>query len=80
MRPVTTFARGDHLHIDDLVVDADHRGGGIGRRLMAFAEDWAKARSLVSIFLDSRPEVLNFYSALGYSPHTATLVRKRLAK
>lgn len=31
-----------------------------------------------SVFLDSRPEVIGFYAAAGYAPHTAVLVRKPL--
>lgn len=78
MRPVDTLARGHHLHVDDLVVDAAHRSGGIGAELMAFAERWAAEHGQTSVFLDSRPEAMRFYARLGYAPHTATLVRKKL--
>jgi GNAT superfamily N-acetyltransferase len=78
MRPVTTLARGDHLHVDDLVVTRGARGRGYGKHLMVFAEDWARAHKLGTVFLDSRPEVLEFYGRLGYTSHTATLVRKKL--
>lgn len=80
MRPVTTLARGDHLHVDDLVVDAPLRGRDHGRRMLDFAERWAGEHGLTSVFLDSRPEVVEFYTKLGYSPHTATLMRKRVSK
>lgn len=76
MRPVTTLARGDHLHVDDLVVTKALRGRAIGRRLLEYAEAWAVEHGLVSVFLDSRPEVVEFYGRLGYVPHTATLMRK----
>lgn len=78
MRPVDTLARGHHLHVDDLVVDAAHRSGGIGAELMAFAERWAEEHGCASVFLDSRAEAMRFYARLGYTTHTATLVRKRL--
>lgn len=78
MRIAATLARGEHLHIDDLVVDIPFRSSGIGRVLMDFAEAWATDHGCQSVFLDSRPEVLPFYSRLGYEPHTATLVRKRV--
>ncbi len=78
MRPVETMARGPHLHVDDLVVAGGHRGRGVGRRLLARAEEIARERGLAAVFLDSRPEVLGFYEKLGYGPHTATLVRKVL--
>ncbi len=78
MRPVETMARGPHLHVDDLVVAGGRRGRGVGRRLLARAEEIARERGLAAVFLDSRPEVLGFYEKLGYGPHTATLVRKVL--
>ena len=77
-RPVATLARGEHLHVDDLVVDAPGRGAGIGALLLGFAERRARDAGLAAIFLDSRAEVVGFYAALGYQPHTATLMRKRL--
>lgn len=77
-RPVCTLARGEHLHIDDLVVDEAARGRGVGRSLLAFAEGWAAENGLGMVFLDSRRDALGFYSALGFEPHTATLVKKRI--
>lgn len=79
MRPVTTLARGDHLHIDDLVVSESVRGTGVGKALLGFAERWAMEHGLQAVFLDSRPEAIGFYSALGYTPHTSTLMKKYLA-
>ncbi len=78
MRRVDTLARGPHLHVDDLVVRSSHRGSGIGKRLLAFAEQDARDRGLVALFLDSRQEVIGFYEHLGYAAHTALLMRKRL--
>lgn len=78
MRPVSTLARGSHLHVDDLVVDSHWRGQGVGKALLSFAEKWAAHHSLGAVFLDSRPSVLPFYENLGYSPHTAILMRKRI--
>lgn len=78
MRPVTTLARGDHLHIDDLVVTEQNRLIGIGKALLQYAERWAAEHALHAVFLDSRHEVVSFYAALGYEPHTAVLMRKRI--
>jgi len=77
-RPVETMARGPHLHVDELVVSGEQRRLGIGRRLLEFAEEYGKTNSLLSVFLDSGPEVTGFYEALGYRPHTAVLMRKKL--
>ena len=42
-----------------------------------YAHDDARRRGLVSIFLDGRPEVIDFYRAQGFEQHTATLMRVR---
>ncbi|WP_429446964.1 GNAT family N-acetyltransferase [Paraburkholderia sp. 40] len=60
MRPVHTLARGPHLHIDDLVVDATARGSGAGRQLVNFAEAETHARGMNAIFLDERPDAVRF--------------------
>jgi len=78
MRPVHTLARAAHLHVDDLVVDDAWRGRGIGAALLAFAEADARQRGLASIFLDSVPAAIAFYEKVGYQPHGATLMRRRL--
>ena len=75
---VRTIARGEHLHVDDLVVTAAARGRGIGAALLSTIEAAARADGCRSVFLDSRPEVLGFYATAGYAPHTAVLVRKPL--
>lgn len=74
MRPVCTLARGEHFHVDDLVTDADARGAGIGKAMLEHAMRLARAQGKAAIFLDSRPEVIEFYSAQGFKPHTATLM------
>ena len=58
MRPVETFARGSHLHVDDLVVDAQARGRGVTHELLAFAEQEALLRGLGEVYLDSKPETM----------------------
>lgn len=78
LRAVHTLARGPHLHVDDVVVDRARRGGGIGAALLAFLEDEARRRGAAAIFLDSRPDVIEFYRGRGYEAHTATLMRRRI--
>ncbi len=77
-RPVETMARGFHMHVDDLVVASSFRKLGVGTQLLRFAESVAHQRSMTSVFLDSRIEIMPFYSNLGYSTHTAILMRKQL--
>lgn len=79
MRPVHTFARGAHLHVDDLVVTNSSRGAGIGRRLLTYAEAYARGRGLKRVFLDSRPQVIAFYERKGYRRHESVLVKKSLS-
>ena len=78
MRPVHTLARGPHLHIDDLVVDANVRGSGAGRALMEYAEIDARARGMNSIFLDARPDAVPFYERENYRLHPAPSMKKVL--
>ena len=56
--------------IGGLVVDRGHRRHGLGRRLMAAAEEWAKTRrcSIVRLWSSSaRTAAHRFYQALGYT-------------
>jgi ribosomal protein S18 acetylase RimI-like enzyme len=58
-----------------LAVDPAERRGGIGRALVAAAEDWVRARGIPKINLLVRKEnagVLAFYEALGWRD-TATV-------
>lgn len=78
LRPVHTFARGGHMHVDDLVVTTAARGEGIGALLIGFAEARAAAQGMKHVFLDSRPDALPFYERHGYRQHASVLVRKDL--
>nr|WP_277871726.1 GNAT family acetyltransferase [Cryobacterium sp. MDB2-33-2] len=52
-----------------LAVDDTHRGTGLGRRLMAAAEDWLRERGVVKLQLmvrSANAAVLSFYDRLGY--------------
>ena len=65
-----------------LVVDAAHRGRGVGRRLVAEVEAWAAARGLEVVTVRSnvaRTESHPFYERLGYArTKTQHAYRKRL--
>ena len=73
---------GDEAEVVGLVVDADARRTGTGRKLIAAAEDWARARGLRELFLRSnivRPEAHAFYPALGFErSKTQHVYRKAL--
>ncbi|WP_459617034.1 N-acetyltransferase family protein [Bordetella sp. 2513F-2] len=68
--------------VQALVVDQACRGAGVGRRMMAAAEQWARSRGLDSVALTSnvaRDGAHAFYEALGYERKaTSHLFRKQL--
>jgi ribosomal protein S18 acetylase RimI-like enzyme len=63
---VSGFLGGDYLRL--LVVDARHRGRGVGRELMAHleAEVFARAKNLYLCVSDFNTPARTFYHRLGY--------------
>lgn len=60
---------GERAEVMGLVVDSRARGRGIGRTLVAAAEDWASAKGLAELTVRSntaRELSHPFYEALGY--------------
>ena len=56
-------------HVETLVVSASQRRRGIGRRLLAAAADWARARGATEMVLTTwvgNAEADAFYEKLGY--------------
>ena len=49
-----------------VAVQADQRGSGIGRALMAAIENWALDQGLGRIALNAQESAIPFYLALGY--------------
>jgi len=50
-------------------VDPDRQGDGLGREIMAAAEDWLKGQGVWKLNLMVRPDntpVIDFYRSLGY--------------
>ena len=74
---------GTRCDILGLVVDSSCRRGGVGRRLVGAAEEWARARGLEQMAVRSnvaRSESHPFYERLGYvRAKTQHAYRKRLA-
>jgi ribosomal protein S18 acetylase RimI-like enzyme len=67
--------------VNYLAVDAAHRRGGLGARLMRQVEDLLLARGCPKLSLlvrTSNPDVLAFYRALGYAQDDAIPLGKRL--
>jgi ribosomal protein S18 acetylase RimI-like enzyme len=67
---IVLFARDDHLFVETVGVDPAFHGRSLGRRLMDFAEDNARARGLPAIRLYTNihmTENFPFYDWLGYA-------------
>lgn len=57
------------IEIGGLVVDGEHRGAGIGKRLMNMCEEWAQASGFREMRVrsgGSRVEAHQFYRRIGY--------------
>ena len=64
-----------------LATEPARRGRGVGRALMAAAEDWLKARDCPKIQLMVRGDNLTakcFYAAIGYEVQDVITIGKRL--
>lgn len=77
-----TLESGERIEIAGLVVDAAARGSGVGRALVADAEQWALAQGFGAIGVRSnvaREGSHPFYESLGYvRAKTQHVYRKRL--
>ena len=61
---------GERAELMGLIVDSTARRGGLGRKLVDVAENWARARGLASLTVRSnaaRELSHPFYESLGYS-------------
>ena len=58
----------EKLHVSILWVQTDHRGNGLGRRLMAWAEENAREMGCRSVVVDTLSfQAPGFYIKLGYT-------------
>jgi GNAT superfamily N-acetyltransferase len=58
------------IELQSILVDASHRGNGIGKSLLLHSEKWAKDIGYNKLMLSSRVQLENshrFYASLGYS-------------
>ena len=60
-------------------VEAGFRGAGIGQRLMALGEEWARERGLIDIILNvsnQNETAIGLYESLGYKIETKRYIKK----
>jgi GNAT superfamily N-acetyltransferase len=73
---IQSLGFGPKCWLQDMVVDKERRSEGIGRQLMAAAEDWARAHGLTHVELSSnsgRVDAHRFYERQGFGRATAFL-------
>jgi ribosomal protein S18 acetylase RimI-like enzyme len=65
-----------------VAADPNHRGQGIGRAMVAAAEQWLKTRAVAKIMLlvrETNTEVVGFYEHLGFEAVPRVIMQKWLA-
>jgi len=65
----STFAAQPLINLHDLIVHRDHRGQGVGRRLMAGLEEYGRANGALKITLEvdeANAGARRLYAELGY--------------
>lgn len=63
--------RAPRVLIDNLIVDAQQRGRGVGKTLLRACQDWAEERSIFEVQLnvyDANHEARAFYQRQGFEP------------
>lgn len=73
--PLPTGVRG---HVEDVVVDAGHRGSGIARLLLETMKESARNRGLRTLDLTSRPSresALRLYESVGFARRETNALR-----
>jgi GNAT superfamily N-acetyltransferase len=78
---ISTAQGGRVLLLEDVIVSREHRGGGLGRRLVEHVLAWARAQGMTRVTLladrDNRP-ALDFYRKLGFGNSAMTVLRKEI--
>ena len=68
-----------NLYIDDLCVDEKHRREGVGERLLAYVEDFAKSEKFDRITLNvwsCNEGAIKFYLKKGFTPYKTGMEKR----
>ena len=78
---VSTAEGGRVLLLEDVIVRREHRGGGLGRRMVEHVLDWARGQGMTRVTLLADRDnhaALDFYRKLGLEHSNMTVLRKKL--
>jgi len=73
-------ADGDHLVVDNVAIDPSRQGKGLGRRLLAYAEERARERGDPELRIythQKMTENIELYTRLGYAEYERRTVEGR---
>jgi GNAT superfamily N-acetyltransferase len=79
---VSTAEGGCVLLLEDVIVRREHRGCGLGRRLVEHVLDWAREQGMTRVTLladRDNQAALDFYRKLGFDHSHMMVLRKPLA-
>ena len=57
-------------HVEDVVVDNQKRGIGIGKSMIQFAVGYAQGKNCYKIILNCREDLCEFYQKEGFAKHS----------
>ena len=62
-------------HIEDIVVDEESRGMGLGKKIISFLIDIAEKENCYKVILNCKNKYIKFYEKCGLKPHAIQMVK-----
>jgi GNAT superfamily N-acetyltransferase len=75
------FGKGLYMWVSLVYVEESHRGSGIGKKLYAEVDQFARSHDIKDIYLDvyaNNSKSIEFHHSMGFEPEV-TIFRKRLS-
>lgn len=75
----TDFFGRQHAHISVVATTASAQGSGVGRALLAYAEDWARAHGMDLLTLnvfDANSRARRVYERAGFAPEALKYIKR----